>query len=347
MRPQGNVQRIPCRVRQLACCAAMALLQACQQGGPDTEFDAYLNKLGVALSVKTPAVRFTRVPQVPDVEEWQLDIPASNIDGLDILQISGCAVKTNISKRQTSLGQSAKPSQRLLLDLEYLRLAPQCINRLHDGGNDTLAAMLQQAWHEKQAQLPASIFNATLGSEEYRAFWLTTPIPGAYPRASPELTAAALEAINKQVRSWIGGKHRANNRDFELLLSAVSGGDAGTQLQDWTREIDWLITADAMAKRQLPAGTSCTEHKRETVRLITQARTYFDQAIKPLINNSQQRYQLITAPINTLEALLHASLPEHYRSWMDNRKQNVATLVSAPDRHVSLLNRSPQACTDS
>jgi hypothetical protein len=267
-------------------------------------------------------------------------------------------VQANIGKRQISLGQHAKPSQRLLLELEYLRLAPACISRLRNGNvggsssrnthgksagnNPVLADVLEDAWQEKQAQLPALIFNATLGSDEYRAFWLATPAPDDYPRSSPQAVAAALGAINEQTRRWLSGDYRAHNRNFELLLSEVAGGDGGVRLQDWTHQINWLGAADLMLAHA--SETKCSGHSRDT-ELHWSMANYFSDTIQPLATQSRQRYQMVAARALALEAQLDAALPPHYRHWMEDRNQHVATLAHAPAQHLERLKRLQGKCS--
>jgi Protein of unknown function (DUF3080) len=204
--------------RQLLCCTVLALLPACQPSGPE--------------------INPTTAPSPPRSDELLLNIPADGLDRLDFLALSGCAVQATIIKRNSSLGRLAKPSQRLLLELEYLRLAPPCITHLRDSNNDALADLLEEAWQLRRKQLPALIFNATLGSDEYQAFWLAVPAPGQYPRVSHTIAAAALDTINNHTRRWLGGDYQATNRDFEVLLSEVAGGGGGALLQVHTDRTD-------------------------------------------------------------------------------------------------------------
>jgi hypothetical protein len=196
--------RCPNCARLLLYCAMLNLLAGCGPSEPD------------APPARPPA-------------QLQLDIAADNLDELDLLDLRGCALQATVRKHHSTLGRAAKPSQRLLLALEYLHLAPACLARLRRSNNDALADRLAHAWHRRRAQLPALIFNATLASDEYAAFWLPAPAadasaPGLYPRVDRRATAAALAAINDQVRRWLGGTYRAQNRELELLLSEVAGG---------------------------------------------------------------------------------------------------------------------------
>jgi hypothetical protein len=196
-------------------------------------------------------------------------------------------VQTTIGKRNSSLGRYAKPSQRLLLELEYLRLAPQCIALLRDRQR-ALADVLKAAWHERQAQLPAMVFNATLGSEEYRSFWLAPRAPGDYPVVSLAVAVSALQRINRHVCRWLSGDYQAQNRDFEVLLSQVAGGEAGALLQALHTQSSGVLAADS--------------------------------AIGHL--------QTLLTTVKTLEAQLASILPLQYRYWMDDRNDRVTEAAS-------------------
>ncbi len=231
MRLWRHARRTPRAARRLLCCAVLALLPGCHPNGPGAPFASYLGRLGAILCIANPDIRPATAPSPPRSAELLLDLPSGGLDTLDFMALSGCAVQANIIKRNSSLGRLAKPSQRLLLELEYLRLAPPCITHLRGSNNDALAERLEAAWRLKREQLPARIFNATLGSDEYRAFWLTPRAAQDYPRVSRDVATAALYAINDQTRRWLDGDYRAQNREFEILLGEVAGGDGGALLQ--------------------------------------------------------------------------------------------------------------------
>jgi len=271
------------RSRWLLCSALLILLDSCQPTEPDTPFEVYLSRTGSVQSV-APSDEL-KVP--PVVVDLQLNIPLRTLDTLDLVSLSGCAVQTTIGKRNSSLGRYAKPSQRLLLELEYLRLAPQCIALLRDRQR-ALADVLKAAWHERQAQLPAMVFNATLGSEEYRSFWLAPRAPGDYPVVSLAVAVSALQRINRHVCRWLSGDYQAQNRDFEVLLSQVAGGEAGALLQALHTQSSGVLAADS--------------------------------AIGHL--------QTLLTTVKTLEAQLASILPLQYRYWMDDRNDRVTEAAS-------------------
>jgi hypothetical protein len=347
MRLWRNTRRIPSPGRRLLCCAVLALLPGCQPSGPDAPFTIYLAGLGAVLSVATPDLNPTTVPSPPRSGELLLDMPPSSLDGLDFLALSGCAVQATVVKRNSSLGRQAKPSQRLMLELEYLRLAPPCITRLRGSNKNALADILEEAWRLRREQLPALIFNATLGSDEYRAFWLAAPAPGQFPRVSRAVATAALDAINNQTSRWLGGDYEAQNRDFEILLSEVAGGDGGALLQALYRQGDWLAAADRMLERRLAHSPLCSTGKRDiaATMLSTVIRWYFNDAIQTRADRTDRRYHQLLPPIAALETQLATTLPQRYRSWMNNRNQRVAALTQAPHHHLEQLERIQRQCS--
>lgn len=166
------------------------------------------------------------IPPLPPLEQLQLIINDSPLDTLDFLWLEGCEVQTPVRRRNSRLGRSAAPSQRLLLDLEYLRLAPQCIALKQENRESELATALQQAWELQRAQLPSTIYNATLASIEYRDFWRSRPLDTRHTKYADNMALTALETITIKAGRWLHEDFHADNLGFELLLGDVSTGDA-------------------------------------------------------------------------------------------------------------------------
>lgn len=323
--------------------ALLSLLPACQPG-PDPTFDRYLDSVAAALSLKSPGSQTGRAIPPPPAGAVQLDISVPGIQGLDILALRGCAVQRNVIRRDTSLARLAKPSQQLLLTLEYLRQAPNCIRQLR-GRDNALAARLRDAWQQQKAQLPAMIFNATLGGDEYTAFWRAVPAPGEFPRVSPRESSAALHAIEALVRRWLAGDFRAQDRDVELWLGAAAGGAGGQHWETLARRGDALVAADEMLARH-GAAAPCTTREIAALQASASAalRTRFQRDVEPLYLRSLHRYRQLLHPIAGLETQLDAVLPPLYRQWMDNRNQRFVSLAAAPQRHLRQLGQLRQPC---
>lgn len=342
--------RMPAKISVKACrrlaCAAMALLSACHASGPDDSFRNYLERLGRTLSVEVPARNNTLLPRLPRPAQLQLKIPGGSLDALDFLAVRGCALQVTIGKRNSSLGRMARPSQRLLLELEYLQLAPECIADQREQGRETLADTLQQAWNMKREHLPALIFNATLGSDEYRSLWHIPASAGNYPAQTSSAVIASLHAINKHAIRWLGGDYQADNRAFEILLSEVMAGDGGALLQALAQQAEWLEASNAMLRQRMAKGPLCTPTTRPAAAdiLPNVIRRYFVGETQPRTAALGRRYHELLPPLTALEELLAARLPANYRAWQEQRNAGLEQWIDAPRQHVAALIALQQPC---
>lgn len=332
---------------RLVCLCSLVLLGSCQADSPDTRFQNYLGRLATTLSVTAVTPEYPTTLRPPRSGKLRLEIPSDSLDTLDFLALSGCAVQVTIGKRNSSLGRMAKPSQRLLLALEYLRLAPDCITYLRNNGKSPLAELLQQSWQLKREQLPALIFNATLGGDEYRSLWLASPVIADFPKVSSSVSVSALKAVNEQVSSWLSGDYRADNRSFELLLGEVAGGDAGILLKALSRQSAWLDSADRMLQQRMARGPLCGPGTRfeATDILPGVVRKYFIGEIQPQAARMIQQYHHLLTPLTHLEGSLTENLPADYRQWTIDRSEHFDKVASAAHRHMEQLKTLQEPCT--
>lgn len=331
----------PTPVARFLCCVALMLAPACHRDGPDSPFKRYLNQLDFALAGAELVVLPELIAPPPTLGQWQVPIAPGSVEGLDTSRLKGCALQASIRKRQTALGQFAKPSQRLIMALEFLHQVPACIRQLRADSDHALADRLETVGREMQAQLPKRIFNATLGSEEYNAFWLATRAASGYPHSDTGTATAALESINRLAQRWLNGDYRVHNLELELLLSAVAGGEGGQALARWSRQIAWLATADRPIAQALATSARCGASRREAPpsRHITLAHSYFMDVIQPLTTGASYHYSSVTAPIEELEKHLAAALAPQYRHWLMQRNAYTAALADAPTQHLNLLRK--------
>ncbi len=348
--PQTRIATAPSRparrLRGLWGLAIALSLAGCGGNGPDAAFAEYLARLGRTLSVDAPAVAPPALPERPRPGLLQVDIPPAKIDTLDFLALSGCKLQVTIGKRNSSLGRLARPSQRLLLELEYLRLAPECIEYQRGQGRAALADTLQQAWDDKRRLLAVFIFNATLASSEYLAFWQPRAAPGDYPAGIGSTALDALRGINAMARRWLAGEFSADNLEFEILLGEVGAGDGGALLQALAVQDAWLAAADRMVDARLARGPLCAPGFRLPAAdiLPNVVRRFFVEGIQPRSAQLGARYHALLPPVSELEELLASALPPAYRDWQARRDAALATTTAAPRRHVGRLQALLEPC---
>ncbi|WP_187276499.1 DUF3080 family protein [Parahaliea maris] len=322
-------------------------LAACARPGPEALFDTYLERLERTLDVARPPVDRPQLPRQPDRAGLRLVFESTKLDTLDFLSLSGCEVQITIGKRNSSLGRMASASQRLLLDLEYLRLAPECINWQRQKGNDELALVLREAYLQKQAQLPRRIFLATLGGPEYRALWQRPHDLTGYPANTGPAVVTALEAITTESERWLAGDYRADNLNLELLLSEVNKGDGGALLLALATQSSWLGVADRMLNARQARGPLCLPPLRPAVAdiLPNVVARFFAGEIQPWSAAVNRRQYQLLPPVLALESLLQSALPPAYTQWQAQRDALLDQWRLAPKRHVHAVQELLAPCT--
>ena len=326
--------------------AALALACGCSSPGPEAAYRDYLARLGNTLGVDPPPSVPRSPPRPPRSGQLQIELPGDKLDALDFLALSGCELQVTIGRRNSSLGRVARPSQWLLLELEFLRLAPDCIEKLHGESRDELAVTLDAAWRLKQRQLPARIFNATLGSDEYRSFWLPGRQQGLYPAVAGSRASTAAASVDARVERWLAGDYSADGRAFELDLGDIAGGGGGVLLMELLVQQDWRARADRMVDARMARGPLCAPSIRHGAAdiLPNVVRRYFVGGIQPRAANMNSRQYALLPPVLSLEQQLGDTLPLDYRQWMAERDDALRSALAAPRRHVRQIEKILAPC---
>lgn len=325
-------------------CIAL-LLVACSSRGFEAQLQNYLARLARPLDATAELVT-TVIPAPPRAEALQLAIEGSKLDGLDFLRLRGCALQTTVARRNSSLGRIAPPSQQLLLELAFLREAPDCIATLRKEGTDALAALLEESLALKKAQLPALIFNATLAGREYRDFWRSTTIGEDYPAQTSSLVVTALEQISDDAARWLAGDYAADESRLELALAEIARGDGGELLTALAQQSAYLNSADRLIQSRLDEASICSQDRvpdRAAI-LRTVAQKFFLAEVQATSARLNQRRHLLLGPVTRLEALLGSAFSADYADWLSARDDVLQQGSEAPARHVAALQSLLGSC---
>ena len=322
------------------------LVAGCNQSNDTARFERYLDRLARPLSTDVPVIDEPARLQPPTVAELQIAMAAGKLDALDFLSLSGCQLQVTLGKRNSSLGKFAPPSQRLLLELEYLQYAPACIEYMRSQNETEIALLLESTQADKLAQLPARIFNATLGSQEFRAFWKRPTHLGDYPRETSSAVITALEAINAHALRWLSGDFTANNREFELLLREIARGDGGALALALSRQEQWLDAANTMLQAKRNEGGFCDSGLKPASATIFEnvVRKYFIGDIQPVAAALGRRQHQLMPAVEALEETLSRALPPDYRKWRTMRHEALTLTATAPRRHVERVKALLDPC---
>ncbi|KGE05231.1 hypothetical protein HRUBRA_00176 [Pseudohaliea rubra DSM 19751] len=190
----------------------------------------------------------------------------------------------------------------------------------------------------KREQLPVRIYNATLGSEEFRDFWRAPAGLGNYPEATSSEPVSALLTLDALAARWLAGDYRADNQAFELLLSTIARGDGGALLAALTLQQEVLARADTVLARRGAAGPLCPGGlvPGEVDVLRTVVRKFFVGEVQPWSAAVDRRRQQLLPPLQALEGRLAAALPPNYATWRRQRDTALAA-AGAPRQHVEAI----------
>jgi len=191
----------------------------------------------------------------------------------------------------------------------------------------------------KKRQLPALIFNATLGSREYRDFWRGDADLGVYPANTASEVITALEQLTADASNWLDGNYAADDARLELALGDIARGDGGELLRALAVQDAWLAATDAVIARHLQDGALCSAGRRPSAASIlrTVVQKFFLGDVQPWSAALNQRYHDLLGPLTSLEDMLESVLPAPYVTHRKARDELIAAARAAPEEHVRSL----------
>lgn len=331
-------------MRSIASALATSLLAlvltACDasQDGP-ARLDNYLSRLSGALDAPIPEQRPLPIARISAADLEQQAVTRSNIDVLDFLSLSGCALQVNLGRRNSSLGRTASPSQRLLLDLEFLDLAPACIAKMRADDKAQLAEQLSTMAVNRRLELPISIYNAVLAGPEFQQFWQVPSTLGDYPARTNSEIVDVLSRLDTLTKDWLAGQYRTDNSEFERLLAALRSGDGGALLRAANTQTAMLARGDSLlraSKSERPlCGPVLISPKVDIIRNVI--RRFFAEDVQRWLADIAKRQHVLMPPITALESRLDPVLPQRYRAWQAERTAQLADIGYASRRHVAAI----------
>jgi hypothetical protein len=290
-------------------------------------------------------------------DSWRrVDLPASldtaslaatgSLSLIDFLSLSGCELQVNIAKRNTSMGRTASASQRLILDLEFLRLAPACVALMEEKEEDGVADTLRDNIELRRINLPASIFAATLGGPEWRKFWEQPMLLGSYPESASGDSAQALWELSERVQRFLAHNWSATDEDLEPLLSDIRANSGGQLLAAAALQSGYLEYANDVLRRADKEGIYCKSKAITEAGTITKTvvAKYFASDVQRWSAQVSQRHYEIQSALIALESQLTATLPQQYLDWITERDALLHGLYAAPRKHVAVIKKTVNAC---
>ena len=326
---------------------SLLLLTGCGQSDSGlVHLNEYLSRLSTVTGTALESQALPRFDLAPPLPGKVGPTTNQQIDLIDFLSLTGCSLQVNLGRRNTQLGRTASPSQRLLLDLEFLDLAPACIELLETRGDTELAATIRVASDDRKQALPSAVFNAVLLGAEWRAFWDAYSTLWDYPQQTSSLVEQTVTSLSAMTAPWLNGNWSADNRAFELLLSDVRAGDGGELLLA-TSQLVWaleranaLLTKTQSERPLCPFGQS-TERSRALKRVVQQ---FFVGNVQPWVVSLRRRAELIHEPTQRLETVLADSVTQPYQDWVITRDALLLQLTRMTRQHVQAVQATLTSC---
>ncbi len=334
------------------CCKCVLILSlallcvACGQSEPEHKLSDYLQRLSRVLEIEVPAAARKTLIKMPASHELRVELVAPKIDLLEFLRMADCRLQRLVAAHNSSLGKLARPSQRLIYELEFLQHGAPCAALLRAAGRDDLAQKLAEVLRQKQTQLPAVIWKATLGASETRAFWQVPTALGDYPAETATLVPMAMARLLRRAERWLSGDWQVDSAALERDLQLLKSGDGGALLRSWQLLAEQLGRGTLLLKNRLAERPLCYNEQpncRARI-LLNVVQQKFIAGLQPwTVALNRRRYELLPA-ITQLEQMLASVEPEGYRRWREQRDLVFSVAFGALRRHVAALQPLLEQC---
>ena len=301
------------------------------------KFENYLQRLSRVADVEIESMETTRRGKIPNFSQSRTsNIPNGTLSLIDFLSLSGCALQANIARRNTSMGRTASASQKLILDLEFLRLAPACIELLTRQGDAEIAKTLNDNIVLRQTHLKQRLFTALLGGPEWQDFWRIPNRLLNYPDNASGDTAQALWILSQRVARFLDGQWTENDENLEPLLAQLRVSSGGQLIEAARLQTEALTRGSAIMALAATRGAYCRRGAITDVGTVTKTviAKYFAGDVQAWSAQVSQRHYEIQTPLLALETRLNDVLPHEYVAWRQHREELLEQLYAAPRQHV-------------
>ena len=148
---------------------AMGIIGAC--GNPDSLDSVladYRQRVENATGVESPGQGQVTLSTYPSHRDRTLATADIRVGTGDFLKLYDCDIFRLVNNRNSVLGKVMPVSQRLVYEVDFLRSAETCHDRLmtETTANDEFLAAFRAIIRQKRANLPKTVWNATFDSPE-------------------------------------------------------------------------------------------------------------------------------------------------------------------------------------
>lgn len=281
----------------------VSLLGACADQD-DHPADVYAQRVAAVLD-RPVQTEVDALPVYPSRRALKITLERIDINVLDFARLHTCDMGGLVGARNSSLGRLQQASQRFVYELAWLDAAQTCINEGQD--------WLQPIYSEKQARLPAVLWNATFATDELATAMGATPAPWQAAK-----TGLMMRDLADLFRGLTDGSAQPEAARLEAILQdGAAFVRIGRQRAAWAQLRAALHgVADAVVQRQPPICLSGAPNTRSD-RLLNVFRRYYLQDWQPDIAAMMSTDRSWVETLATLIDVLQPTAPPAFHAWYD------------------------------
>lgn len=310
------------------------------------KLENYVSRLSNASGIPIPEGITLSLSKPPALIPPPASNDADSLSLIDFLALSGCELQANIAKRNTTMGRSASASQQLILDLEFMRLAPACIDKLESDEEDDIAELLRSSLTRRSDQLVYSLAQAIMGDTEWREFWRIPALLGDYPVNASGDVAQSLWELSQRTKRFLSGHWSPADEALEPLLATLRVDAGGQLLRAAIIQEKALVQANQILTAAQEADKYCSSGRPSEAGTITKTivAKYFAGDVQVWSSMVSQRHYEIRGAVSDIETTLAKALSGPYAIWAQARDKRLDALFSAPRQHVSVVQTALDHC---
>ncbi len=307
--------------------------------------DDYVVRLARVLDQELPEQTTSNLEHYPRTRDLRIIFESEGLDLLEFLRIGECELQALVAERNSSLGRLALPSQQLIYELGVLRTGEACVLSITENDPE-LASKLTSVLAAKRKELPGRIWQATIGSKEFKSYWSPAPIHDLNEAVSDAEVILALTHLAADIERWLSGDHAADSTRLEGQLNVIRQGRGGGQLLLWQELRDELPRGTYVLRTRVEVRPLCYPGMK------TSAADIFRNVV---MNGFVGRLQKDVARLNRssleqmnlirrIEAAVQTAHLPAYEKWQKSRDELLQSSWQSITDHTRALEPLMQQC---
>lgn len=319
----------------------------CQKQVAD-ELDDYTIRVARVLEQDIVTFKTNPLPY-QTAQDNAITIKGQSINLLEFLKLNKCKLGQAVAKGNSALGKVAAPSQKMHVNRDFLRYAPECIELLKEEDPE-LSETLNLAYEEKRNQRMAIWWNAWTGHKEWQGFSSTATSAIEMEMESPYLwqSLKSLDYAIEQGKQWQTQNWQYNETQMEEMLKQLLFSESlGRWLHSMVLLEKTLIeTAQVLEARfKRKALCSVTQDKRQSDILFNVFRKYYAGKVQPYLSKVHRFGEELSLKLETLNGLIRRqAVPDSYHNWHENILNIKTNFDAANKRHVKAWQTTLRTC---